>query len=104
MFFSLQLVNPDNLAFELDGRVKEIGEDFSLSGLEEIKNTVKKEVSVVRRVRLPSTKSKLISATYSLEHDCFVLLDSNGKLTVTDDTGSPKAAAKLGSNERIVLL
>ena len=61
----MQIVNPYNLVFELDGRMKEIGEDFSLSGLEEIKNTVKKEVSVVRRVKLPSTKSKFIMATCS---------------------------------------
>lgn len=45
--------------------MKEIGEDFSLSGLEEIKNTVKKGVSIVRRVKLPSTKSVFIRATCS---------------------------------------
>lgn len=65
---------------------------------------MEKEVSVVRRVKIPSTKSKLISATYSQEHHCFVLLDDNGKLTVTDDVGSPKGWAKLGKNEDIVLL
>lgn len=65
---------------------------------------MEKEVSVVRRVKLPSTKSKLVSATYSQEHRCFVLLDGNGKLTVTDDVGSPKTWAKLGKTEEVVLL